>query len=241
VDYTGRWKLLQHAMARIYAPVVLIIHSGWDTPENTGWNDTNITTGIANDTPQSAVATVTMTLRSWTTGEALQSWNSTGTVSAFSSRNFTKAHKSAILGNHESSAVFLTATATIHPVVAVDDKAGVDNHGSHDAKIAPPQAVHFFTKMKMAELHDPQIKLVFGGGDGSKLIVTASCAAPAPNVFVDPGALLGHFDDNGMLLLPGHPKTLYFDPMGEANVTVERLRKEVVARSPWSTQHPSSQ
>lgn len=57
-------------------------------------------------------------------------------------------------------------------------------------------------------------------------------------VFLDPGSLLGHFEDNGLLLLPGQPRVLAFNSMGEAGVTAQRLEAEVVARSPWSTRHP---
>jgi beta-galactosidase/beta-glucuronidase len=45
IDYTGRWKLLLHATQQFYAPMLLHIHAGWDTEANTGWNETNITTG----------------------------------------------------------------------------------------------------------------------------------------------------------------------------------------------------
>ena len=225
VDYTGRWKLLQYAMKQVYAPVLLALHSGWDTEVHTGWDDTNITAGIANDTPASANATVTMSLRSWATGDALQSWTTTSIIPAYSSRNFTKLHKAAILGRHVESKVFLTATAAVHG----DDAATMDG-------LAQQQAHHYFTKMKAAELQDPQINLVVGE-EGGNLSVTLSAKAPAPNVFVDPGMLLGHFDHNGLLLLPGTPHTLIFDAMGELNVTVERLQAEVVVRSPWSTQH----
>jgi hypothetical protein len=215
--------------------VLLHLHSGWDTQSNTGWNDTNITAGIANDTPNSAKLTVTMTLHSWATGQALQSWNSTGTIPAYSSRNFTKEHRKAFLGSHAATSVFLTATTAVHSTVAEDYQGEED---TTTAKMGGLKAHHFFTKMKAAELRDPQIKLVFGGS-GGKLSVTLSCVAPAPNVFIDPGMLLGHFDDNGVLLLPNEPRTLIFDAMDQVNVTIERLQAEVVARSPWSTLHPA--
>ena len=65
--------------------------------------------------------------------------------------------------------------------------------------------------------------------------MVVTCSAPAPHVFLDPGALLGHFSDNGMLLLPDQPRTLFFDDVGEPGVTMARLKAEVVVRSPWST------
>ena len=71
---------------------------------------------------------------------------------------------------------------------------------------------------------------------GADLKVTVSCSAPAPHVFVDPGELKGHFSDNGFLLLPDEPVVLSFDAMGE-DITVEKLRASVVARSPFSTTH----
>ena len=97
---------------------------------------------------------------------------------------------------------------------------------------------HYPSKMKAATLRDPQIKLEFSeAGHGQQLSVIVSCSAPAPHVFLDPGTLLGHFSDNGMLLLPSQPRTLVFDDVGEAGVTVARLKAEVVVRSPWSTTH----
>ena len=239
VDYTGRWKLLQHAMARVYAPTLLHLQEGWDTPNNTGWNETNITAGIANDTPKSAVATVTITLRSWALGSALATWNYTGLVPPYSSHNFTKTRRAALLGGRAASSVFLTATAAIHANVHLLDavNAGVPDDGRDEegatraiAKMSGlriAQAHHYFTKMKVAELHDPLIKLVFNGAAGVdggvlNLTVTLSCVAPAPNVFLDPGILLGHFDDNGILLLPGEPRTLTFNAMGEADVFAQK-------------------
>ena len=65
--------------------------------------------------------------------------------------------------------------------------------------------------------------------------VVVNCSAPAPHVFLDPGTLLGHFSDNGILLLPDQPRTLFFDDVGEPGVTMARLKAEVVVRSPWST------
>jgi hypothetical protein len=95
-------------------------------------------------------------------------------------------------------------------------------------------AHHYPSKMKVATLHDPQIKLEFSA-HGDQLSVVVNCSAPAPHVFLDPGAFLGHFSDNGFLLLPDHPRTLFFDDVGEPGVTVARLKAEVVVRSPWST------
>ena len=92
--------------------------------------------------------------------------------------------------------------------------------------------------MEAATLHDPQIKLEFleqTGPHGEQLSVVVTCTAPAPHVFLDPGTLLGHFSDNGMLLLPDQPRTLFFDDAGEPGVTMARLKAEVVVRSPWST------
>ena len=219
VDYTGRYKLLQYAAARYYAPMLLHLHS--IGPKNLQ-NNTNITTGIVNDTPRTRTANITLVLRSWATGERLKSWHVVGEVPAFSSHNFSTAPAATLLGGHAKGSVFLTASAAL--------EGG-----------APPTALsahHFFSKMKVAELRNPEISLVFGSGT-ENLTVTVSCKAPAPHIFLDPGVLLGHFDDNGMLLLPGQPRTLVFDTMGETDVTVERLKAEVVVRSPWSTQHPA--
>jgi len=55
-------------------------------------------------------------------------------------------------------------------------------------------------------------------------------------VFVDPGMLLGHFNDNGFLLLPGQPRMLAFDTAGEA-VGLADLKREVQVRTPWHAQH----
>ena len=210
--------------------MLLHLHAGWDTLPNTGWNDTNITAGVINDTPQTGAATVTMTLRSWATGKALQTWKPSGKIPAYSSHNFTVVHRAKLLGSHAASSVFLTAD------VALSDMTADGEHGEAVAH-QPARAHHFFTKMKVAELHDPEIKLAFGGSGGN-LTVTISCRAPAPHVFLDPGMLIGHWSDNGMLLLPGEPRTLVFDAMGE-DVTVATLKKNVVARSPWSTRHPA--
>jgi hypothetical protein len=142
--------------------------------------------------------------------------------------------------------VLLTATVSLD-VIADDDIIADDGHdvssGNAEAtaeggvtRSTPASGVarahHYFTKMKVAELKDPQIKLAFG----SNFTVTVTCTAPAPHVFLDPGELKGHFSDNGLLLLPGEPVVLTFDPVGEA-VTTEMLRANVVVRSPYSTMH----
>ena len=66
------------------------IHAGWDTEANTGWNETNITTGIINDTPHKGKGTAAIVLRSWVSGAALKTWNVAGNVPAYSSYNFSK-------------------------------------------------------------------------------------------------------------------------------------------------------
>ena len=238
VDYTGRWKLLQHASARFYAPVLLHLHSiGPISDRETVQNNTNITTGIVNDTPRKGVANVTIVLRSWATGHSLRSWHLAGPVQAFTSHNFSTAPAAEFLAGHTKESVFMTATATLilHPLEAGGEGTGIlDDHGASKVVLS---AHHFFSKMKAAALHDPQIRLVFSGNSRLGLTVMVSCTAPAPYVFLDPGVLHGHFDDNGILLLPGLPRTLTFDAMGES-VSVDDLRKHVVVRSPWSTQHP---
>ena len=223
VDYTGRWKLLQHAAARYFAPTLLHLHAGWDTQPNSGWADTNITAGVVNDTPRKGSATVTVTLRSWATGASLKSWRVTGDVPAFSSTNISKWHKPQLLDGRDENEVFLTAT------VAIDAAGG-------EPLPPPAPAHHFFNKIKHLKLVDPKLRLVFGSG--RNLTVTVSCEAPAPFVFLDPGVLRGHFSDNGMLLLPSAPRTLTFDAAGEA-VTAARLQAEVVARHPWGARHPA--
>lgn len=131
--------------------------------------------------------------------------------------------KAELLGSHPASTVFLTATVAIGPSA----------NGVTETVVAPPaQAHHFFTKLKAAQLSDPQIEVVFKG-----LTATVTSKSPAPYVFLDPGELRGHFSDNGFLLLPGVPKVLEFDAMGE-DVTAETLRAHAVVRSPWSTVHP---
>jgi hypothetical protein len=59
--------------------------------------------------------------------------------------------------------VFLTAS------VATDM---ADEEG---AVAAPAPAHHFFTKLKAAELHDPEITLAFGGVEGTSLTVMVHC------------------------------------------------------------------
>lgn len=215
IDYTGRWKLLLHATNRFYAPMLLHLHAGWDTTDNTGWNETNITTGIVNDTPYSGKGVATVVLRSWATGAALRTWNVSGTVPAYSSYNFSKFPRATYLDGHVAEAVFLTATISLQGV-------------SFDVA----RAHHYFTKMKAAQLKDPEVKLAFGPG----LNVTVSCTAPTPHAFLDPGELKGHFSDNGFLLLPDEPVVLSFDPMGE-QVSPETLRSNTVVRTPFSTMH----
>ena len=119
-------------------------------------------------------------------GEALQSWHSTGHVPAFSSRNFSKVRRAKLLGSHVASSVFLTASVAV-------DAAGDEGQ----RVVAPAQAHHFFTKMKMAGLRDPAITLAFGSSDAG-LSVTVSCTAPAPSVPRLPitGALFLSFKNN---------------------------------------------
>ena len=126
-------------------------------------------------------------------------------------------------GAHAKESVFLTASAKLERT---------------EQTVSELSAHHFFTKLKDAKLEDPKIKLVFGA-NGEHLTVTVSCVAPVPHLFLDPGLMHGHFDDNGMLLLPLQPRTLVFDPAGEADVTVDRLKANVVVRSPYSTQYPT--
>jgi hypothetical protein len=46
--------------------------------------------------------------------------------------------------------------------------------------------------------------------------------------------LVGHFSDNGMLLLPDQLRALFFDDVGEPGVALARLKAEVVVHSPWT-------
>jgi beta-mannosidase len=142
IDYTGRWKLLQHATSRFYSPMLLHIHAGWDTQINTGWNETNITTGIINDTPHEGKGVAAVVLRSWATGAALRTWNTTGPVPAYSSFNFSKVSRATYLDGHAAETVFLTATVSL-------ERGDADVTRAH----------HYFTKMKAAAMKDPEIKL----------------------------------------------------------------------------------
>ena len=263
VDYTGRWKLLQHASVRYFAPIMLHMHSigpgvyhiaqagtqpgsvsGSPVPDPEAvQTNTNVTTGVANDTPFRGTANITLSLRSWATGEAVQSWHVHGLVPPYSSRNFSTAPRKEYLGLHRAETVFLTASATLKRAQPEGTEAEAATSEAASAAEAPADTImltshHYPSKMKAATLRDPQIKLEFSekaGPRGEQLSVVVSCSAPAPHVFLDPGTLLGHFSDNGMLLLPDQPRTLFFDDVGEPGVTLARLKAEVVARSPWST------
>ena len=262
MDYTGRWKLLQHASVRYFAPIMLHLHSigpgvvhiaqagsqpgatsGTPVPDPEAvQTNKNVTTGVVNDTPFTGTGNITLSLRSWTTGEAVQSWHVHGPVPAYSSRNFSTAPMKEYLGLHRAETVFLTASATLRR--AAEPEGTETEATSESASVAAAADIitltshHYPSKMKAATLRDPQIKLKFSeAGHGQQLSVIVSCSAPAPHVFLDPGTLLGHFSDNGMLLLPSQPRTLVFDDVGEAGVTVARLKAEVVVRSPWSTRH----
>ena len=147
IDYTGRWKLLQFETQRFYAPILLHVHQGWDHDQNSGWNSSNITLGIANDTPHTGSTTVNMTLRSWASGAPLRSWVATGQLPAYSSYNFSKWRRTDLLAQYSTSAVFLTASATIA--------------GAGAPRVA--RVHHFFDKLKHVELADPQIELAFSG------------------------------------------------------------------------------
>jgi beta-mannosidase len=268
VDYTGRWKLPQHASVRYFAPIMLHLHSigpgvvhiaqagsqpgatsGSPVPDPEAvQTNTNVTTGIVNDTPFTGTANITLSLRSWATGEAVQSWNVRGPVPAYSSRNFSAAPVKEYLGLHRPETVFLTASASLRRAEPPEGTEGTETEAAMSmsesaAAAAAPGIVmltshHYPSKMKAATLRDPQVKLEFSenaGPHGEQLSVVVTCSAPAPHVFLDPGALLGHFSDNGMLLLPDQPRTLFFDDVGEPGVTMARLKAEVVVRSPWST------
>jgi hypothetical protein len=260
VDYTGRWKLLQHASVRYFAPVMLHLHSigpgvvhiaqagtkpgatsGSPIPDPEAvQTNTNITTGIVNDTPFTGFANITLSRRSWATGKVMQSWHIYGSVPAYSSRNFSSTPVKEYLGIHPAETVFLTANASLRkaelPTEANETEAASElaSVAAAVAGVTMLTAHHYPSKMKVATLHDPQIKLEFSA-HGDQLSVVVNCSAPAPHVFLDPGAFLGHFSDNGFLLLPDHPRTLFFDDVGEPGVTVARLKAEVVVRSPWST------
>jgi hypothetical protein len=135
-----------------------------------------------------------------------------------------------VLQGHNATQVFLVADM---PPSRADDARRVGG-----PLASALHAFYFFTKIKVAALVDPRINVTWtkSSGDGpgapSELSLTITSKHPAPFVFVDPGMLLGHFDDNGFLLLPNQPRTVVFDTMGEA-VTLEDLQREVRVRTPW--------
>ena len=84
---------------RFFAPIHLHLHSiGPRSPGNGVQNNSNITTGIINDTPTTGQLEVSLSLRSWATGESLRSWNISGPLPAYSSHNLTTTPAAELLG-----------------------------------------------------------------------------------------------------------------------------------------------
>jgi hypothetical protein len=188
------------------------------------------------------------------------------TCPAFSSVNLTTIAWDTALDGHNASDVFLVAEMKMAEIAGTGTGTGTGSGGGGGSTDSLLQGTYFFTKIKAAALVDPEITVTFASATPSRvsssagassvsssagasataaappLTVTVSSKQPAPFVFVDPGMLLGHFDDNGFLLLPGQPRVLTFIPGGSeaeaaASVSMEDLKREVQVRTPWHVEH----
>lgn len=220
IDYSGRWKLLHHAAARFYAPVILAL-----VKPAPGVDGGPLTIAVANDDPYALNGNVTLELRKWAAKAEtppLRVWSLPARVVSRSSVNVTQLGWPALLGEHAASDVY------VH---------GAWKYASDDgAQRGVATNVYFPTKVRDAGLVDPSLAVTVEEDTDGVVVVSVSARAAAPHVFLDAGRLAGHFDDNGFFLLPGDARRIAW--RNDAPCSVTQMRAELVVRTPFIAARP---
>jgi len=226
VDYTGRWKLFQHAAARFFAPRMLVLEQHNPNNWTASLSDSDVHVSLANDVSSPISGYLVMSLYGWSnTSFPVKRWTvGNASVSSFSSANITSIPLAQILAGSRGERAFDRRDVFLHA-----DLRGIQGN-------VLLEATRLLSTPKEASLENPQIEMLWHSG-GSEFRVTLTCKRPSPFVFVDPGMLRGHFSDNGFTLIPSMPRTLsYVHGYNESGITLDELLSEVVVRTPWHAQ-----
>ena len=184
LEYSGKWKQLQHHAKRFFAPVIV---SAFQTKTD------EVELWVTNDRPEAARADVTATLYAFD-GTIISSEKLTAEVAAGSAHQVFKRQVSTFAATAaERGLRFLQVSLTAQ--VGGETFTHVNTH--------------VFTEYKRCALAAATVTATVQG-----FTVTLATDRPALFVQVNADDLAGEFDDNSLTLLPGQPRTLTFTPKG---------------------------
>lgn len=216
IEYDGRWKVLHHVAKDIYQPVIIAPFF-------------NASTGrlgiyVTSDLWAPAVGSATFTWYDWT-GRSLGhastvkvevgALNTTRVLQMTVRRNKTFALDNAVL------------------VMSVEVRGQRPNSGSSRTQTFAHQNWFHPVPLNVAKLVDPKIKLEYDASTGGFAVTSK---AVAPWTWLDfPAGVLGNFDDNAFLLLPGQKKNVGFTL--KEDTTGGAWKGGVTVRSLWNNTH----
>jgi beta-mannosidase len=182
IDYYGRWKALQYAARRFFAPVLVSPVDDKGTIEIWGVSDRRT------DTP----ARLTIRVLDFS-GRELGRREQDLTLGGNSSQRLVSFRRKELLGSTDPRRVVLVAQLT---------------EGGRPLA----RNLFWFEKTKDLELPKPQVRLEVTPGSGGTFSVAVRASALARAVRLDAGAIDGFFDDNYFDLLPSEAMTVTFHP-----------------------------
>jgi beta-mannosidase len=182
IDYYGRWKALQYAARRFFAPVLVSPVDDKGTIEIWGISDRRA------DAP----ARLTVRVLDFA-GHELARRDQDFTLAANASQLLVSFPRKQLLGATDPRTVVLVAEIS-------------------EAGKPLSRSLFWFEKTKDLELPKPQISLDAKPNADGSFAVTVRTSALARAVRLDAGAVDGFFDDNYFDLLPGDAPTVTFRP-----------------------------
>ncbi|KIM78863.1 glycoside hydrolase family 2 protein [Piloderma croceum F 1598] len=221
IEYSGRWKVLQYGLAKVYSPVII-------SPFWTAENQT-LEVLVTSDALDIVHGMAQLTWYDWNGTEVDSSRYNFAVPALNNSKIFHASGLQSILprGKNETE-VWLLLNVT----------ANIDNKTTSNEQYFTPSS------LAQASLVDPRIK-VSSNGTGNFMTFTLSATAVAPWTWIDhPLGTIGYFVDNltgipsnGFYLVPGIERTIKF-VMNEALSKVTRPDPvDFVVRSLWNNTH----